>query len=145
MPVTLNKQPIFTATPILVSLAISPTQNIDNTYNTTSVSTIYTDSSVYGSMVTKITINANGKIGETPPSQRIDLYVYDSTAGKFNCLTSEYMIADIPIGPDTTIPAVRFTFTEGLIVPPGGQLGLSSTTPSDVSIIIEGGTYDQPA
>lgn len=145
MPVILNKQPIFTATPILVSLAILPTQNIDNTYNTTSVSTIYTDSSVYGSMVTKITINANGKIGETPPSQRIDLYVFDRSSEKYNCLTSEYMIADSAIAPDTPIPAVIFRFTDGLLVPPGGKLALSSTSPSDLSLIIEGGTYDQPA
>lgn len=145
MPVTLNKQPIFTATPILVSLAISPTQNIDNTYNTTSVSTIYTDSSVYGSMVTKITINANGKIGETPPSQRIDLYVYDSISSKHNCLTSKYMTADTEITRETPIPSVVFEFTDGLVLPPSMQLALSSTTPSEVSIIIEGGTYDQPA
>jgi hypothetical protein len=141
----LNKQPIFTATPILVSLGLTPTQNEHNTYNTDNVTNIYTDNSTYGSMITKITVNTNGKIGITPPSQRIDLYVYDSITGKHNCLTSKYIEAGNVITQETPIPSSIFEFTEGLILPPGGRLALSSTAPSEVSIIIEGGTYDEPA
>jgi hypothetical protein len=141
----INRQPIFTAIPILISLGILPTQNQNNTYNTSNVTNIYTDNSTYGSMITKITINTNGKIGETPPSQRIDLYVYDVIGDKHNCLTSKYITADVAITQETPIPSAIFEFTEGLILPPGGQIALSSTVPSQVSIIIEGGTYDQPS
>lgn len=141
----LNKQPIFTATPILDSLGLTPTENTDNTYNTSDATNIYTDSSTYGSMITKITVNANGKLTAEVVSQRVDLYVFDSKSSKYNLLSSKFMIGIASLTSTDPVPSVVFEFTEGLLVPPGGKLALSSTSATPVTIIVEGGTYDQPA
>jgi hypothetical protein len=145
MPTILNKQPIFTATPITVCLGVNLQENTGDTHKTDKATTIYADNTVYGSLITKITINSNAKIGADVSDKRIDLYISDSdNSGDFNLYTSKYMIGINSITQSDLIPSVVFEFPTGLILSPGKILALSTTNAGDlVSIIVEGGTYDQ--
>lgn len=152
-PALLNKQPIFTATPIIVSLGTDLTRNIGDTYQTNTVTSIYTDSTTYGSLISKITVNANAVLGTVVSNKRIDLYIYNPDEGSFYLYASKYMTGDNSIAVADTIPSVVFEFPTGLILSPGKGLGLSTTENYSnsgnqgdlVSVVIEGGTYDQPA
>jgi hypothetical protein len=153
MAAPLNKQPIFTATPILIVKGTDIQQNTSNTYNTDNCTDIYVDDSTYGSLITKITVNANGKIGANVSNKRIDLYILNKESEKYVLYQSRYMTGISGITPVDTIPSVIFEFPQGLITQPTSKLALSATENNSnsgedgdyVSIIIEGGTYDQPA
>jgi hypothetical protein len=150
-----NRQPIFTAIPILVSIGTDIEKNTDDTYNTTKCTVIYTDSSTYGSLITKITVRANANTGipAVVSAKRVDLYIsLDSDTDRYGLYQSIY-IRETSITPSVEVPSAVFQFPDGLIVKPGKKLALSATetfTGSDdvgdyVSVIVEGGTYDQPA
>ena len=148
----LNKQPIFTSTPIIALNGRDVVRNIENTYQTDNVTPIYHDVTTYGSCITKITVNANGILGGDITAKRVDLYI--STDGiVYNLFTSKFMTGLSNTTPSDTIPSVIFEFPNGLITPTGTYLGLTATdnfASTDKigdysSVIIEGGTYDQPA
>ena len=151
---TLNKQPIFTATPITVSLGLDLEKNERATFGTGNVTPIYQDVTTFGSLITKITVRANSRLDSTAVStKRIDLYISDDGDSSFyNLYSSQVMTGVDPIELATPIPSVIFEFPNGLILQPGKKLGLSASTNSSesgnagdlVSIIVEGGTYDQP-
>lgn len=154
MAAPLNKQPIFTATPILISIGTDIQRNVADTVNTNKCTTIYTDGSNFGSLITKITVKANAGIGYIVSSKRVDLYIStDDDAALFGLYQSKFMVGDGDLQIADEIPSVVFEFPEGLIVKPGKKLALSATENNDnsgedgdkVTIIVEGGTYDDPS
>ena len=150
-PATLNKQPIFTATPITICIGTDIQKNKGKTYGTSEVTTVYTDATTYGSMINKVTVNANGIIGGTVSGKRVDLYISNTEdSSLYDLYASKYMTGLDPITSESTIPSVVFEFPTGLVLSPGKKLALSATTNAAdstydgdyVSIIVEGGTYD---
>jgi hypothetical protein len=153
----LNKQPIFTATPLTVCIGTDIEKNTGDTYYTDVVTTIYSDASTYGTMISKVTVKANATLaaGEnTVSSKRIDFYISnDGDSSKFDLYATQYMTGLATITAASTVPSVVFEFPTGLVLSPGKKLALSATENNAnssydgdfVSIIIEGGTYDQPA
>ena len=150
-PATLNKQPIFTATPIAICIGTDIAKNTTSTYLTTDVTKIYTDATTYGSMINKVTVNANAAKENTISGKRVDLYISNTEdSSLYQLYASKYMTGLDPITTGSTIPSVVFEFPTGLVLSPGKQLALSATENSDssgfsgdlVSIIVEGGTYD---
>jgi len=103
----LNKQPIFTATPITVCIGTDIEKNTGDTYYTDKVTTIYTDASTYGTMINKVTVNANATLtaGEdVVSSKRIDFYISnDGDSSKFDLYASQYMTELNPITAASTI------------------------------------------
>jgi hypothetical protein len=153
MPAPLNKQPIFTATPILVSIGTDIQRNADDTVDTNKCTVIYTDNSSWGSLITKITVQANAGIGYKVSNKRVDLYIStDSDSAVYALYQSKYMVGDGDLQQEDEIPSVVFEFPEGLVVKSGKKLALSATENNansgedgdKVSIIVEGGTYDDP-
>jgi hypothetical protein len=152
-----NKQPIFTAIPILKCIEFDPAL-ATKLHNTNTFSPIYTDASDNGSLITKITVNSpviateNGSQQVT--TKRIYLLISDSEkGGAFDIFDSKLMVGNDGTTVQTDTPRVVFEFPQGLITTPGTILGISSTTNEDesgrqgdrVTVIVEGGTYDQPA
>jgi hypothetical protein len=152
MAALVNRQPIFTAIPIIKSLSFDP-QISDDLTNTVKCTTVYTDASVNGSLISKITVNANGFIGSTVTNKVIYLLISQQNDGDtFNVYKSAYMRGAESINQTVTVPYVEFVFPEGLVLSPGARLAIAATVNSEtytqtgdqVSVIVEGGTYDQP-
>ena len=151
----LNKQPIFTAIPILNCIEFDPV--IPTTlYQTDDVTAIYIDISTYGSLITRITVNSPlRESGDSSTTKRIYLMVSDSiSTTRFNLFNSKLMEGVNSYNPlITDPPSVVFEFPTGLITSPSTTLAIASTTNQAttnragdrVTVIIEGGTYDQPA
>jgi hypothetical protein len=152
MPI--NKQPIFTATPILECLQFDPVIST-SLRNTSEVTIIYTDSSTYGSLITKITVNSPlREPGDSSTTKRIYLMVSNSDdPSKFNLFDSKLMQEDNNYSITADPPSVIFEFSTGLITSPGTILAIGSTTNEAttgrvgdrVTVLVEGGTYDEPA
>jgi hypothetical protein len=151
----INKQPIFTAIPIIGTFGGNLILNEGNTTQVSPGETtvIYQDTSTYGTLVRRITVTANGQIGRQINSKRIDLYLLPPGNGKFYLYKSDYMIGlQTTTRPEDTIPTVIFDFPDGLITSPGTEIGLTTTLNGNVSgsqgdfvsVILEGGTYDIP-
>lgn len=149
--IVLNKQPIFTATPITICIGRDIAKNISSTYLTTDVTTVYTDATTYGSMINKVTVNANAVKENKVSGKRVDLYISNTEdSSEYSLYASKYMTGLDPITTGSTIPSVVFEFPTGLVLSPGKKLALSATENSNssgfsgdlVSIIVEGGTYD---
>jgi len=153
MPI--NKQPIFTATPILRHLQFDPAITTV-LYDTSDATAIYEDLSTYGSLITKVTVNSpvrqsGGKVA----IKRIYLMVSDiDNPTRFNLLDSKLMQGLSSYDPASMDPpSVVFEFPTGLITSSGTVLAIASTTNEAVSsnvgdrvvVIVEGGTYDQPS
>lgn len=152
----LNKQPIFTATPILKCIEFDPALAV-SLYDISEGSPIYTDASDNGSLITKITVNSPAVVkepAEEVTTKRIYLLINDSeTGGRFNIFDSKLMVGNNGTTTQTETPRVVFEFPQGLITTPGTILAISSTTNRSatgftgdkVTVTVEGGTYDQPA
>ena len=157
MAAPVNKQPIFTATPITVCIGADLTRNPGSTYLSNDVTVVYIDGSTNGTMINKVTVNANATLeaGEnTVSSKRIDFYIStDDDSSIYTLYSSKYITGLATITAASTVPSVVFEFPTGLVLSPGKRLALSATENSAtsgyngdlVSIIVEGGTYDQPA
>lgn len=135
----LNKQPIFTATPILSATA--PT-----TYSTTltSPTVIYTDASTFGTMLTRITMTPNVAIGAAVTTSLIYLMVTSDGGSNWAVLKTNYFPA---VGSVTvsTLPSITFTFTPSFILAPSSnyKLGIAVSNATDAHwVLVEGSTYD---
>jgi hypothetical protein len=146
----LNKQPIFTSTPILSVTSGDLIQNRSDTNVTDGATVIYRDMSTYGSSITKITVNANARLEDSITPKRIDLYISIDGGTTYSLFASKFMTGVAVIETSSTIPSVVFEFPNGLITPTGTYLGLTTTNNYDntdkigdlVSVVVEGGTYD---
>lgn len=140
---TLNKQPIFTATPILISQRAT-LQTPNQLGDADNVTVIYTDISTNGTLITKITVSTDGIIGVSIPNTTIYLYVFDSTNGTYNLYKSA-IISEVASVGHQIVPYVEFVFDGGLVLSTGSKLALGTTNNNErYSVVVEGGTYDQP-
>lgn len=150
----INRQPIFTANPILECVAFDPVIP-SALYKTTQVTEIYEDVSTHGSLITKITVNSPlREPGNRATTKRIYLMISeDGTKSAFNMLDSKLMQGDGDYDITKDPPSVVFEFPTGLITSPTTTLAIAATMNKDTSnydgdrvvVIVEGGTYDQPA
>lgn len=152
----LNKQPIFTSTPLLITSQFDPSvpttltnPGIDN------YDVIYEDVSIYGSLITKVTVSSTGLVGDRVTTKVIYLGITDVNSGKASLYQSKVMTGINVLTSTDIVPYVTFEFGGGLVMNPnnGFQLVIASSIDSkttteagdEISIIVEGGTYDQPA
>ena len=156
MPTVLNKQPIFTATPLLITSQFDPViptslrgPGMDNTTR------IFTDSTTYGSLITKVTVVSTGLIGERVTTKVIYLGIKDADSNIISLYQSKIMTGINGLTSTDIVPYVTFTFDGGLVMSPnnGRRIVIAASTNwnntgengDQISVIVEGGTYDQPA
>jgi hypothetical protein len=152
----LNKQPIFTATPLLVTSQFDPpipstlkSPGIDNS------TSIYTDETTYGSLITKVTVVSTGLVGSRVTTKVIYLGIQDATSDIVSLYQSKVMTGLTTLTSTDIVPYVTFTFDGGLVMNTnnGRRLVIAASTNrstsgeegDEISVIVEGGTYDQPA
>jgi hypothetical protein len=153
---TLNKQPIFTATPLLITKQFDPlipttlrNPGMDN------ATRIYNDSTNYGSLITKVTVVSTGLVGDIVTTKVIYLGIEDVNTNIVSLYQSKIMTGINGLTTTDIVPYVTFTFEGGLVMDPnnGGSLLIAASINRDItgengdqiSVIVEGGTYDQPA
>lgn len=153
---TLNKQPIFTATPLLITKQFDPQRpttfrspGIDN------FDVIYEDASDYGSLITKVTVVSTGLVGGNVTTKVIYLGIIDNTSGVTSLYQSKVMTGISGLTSSDIVPYVTFEFGGGLVMNKnnGYRLVIAASTNREtttengdqISVVVEGGTYDQPA
>lgn len=152
----LNKQPIFTATPLLITNQFDPL--IPTSLREPGMSNfteIYEDQSDYGSLITKVTVVSTGLVGDKVTTKVIYLGIRDNTSHIASLYQSKVMTGINELSINDVVPYVTFTFDGGLVMNKnnGYQLVIAASINTDtsgqngdnISVIIEGGTYDQPA
>ena len=149
----INRQPIFTANPILQYTQFDPVIPTD-LHNTSAATAVYTDNSTHGSLITKITVNSPAALGDRVTTKRIYLMITDKNDAKYNIFDSKLMTGiATPIVATDMPPSVVFEFPTGLITSPDTILGIAATMNGAggypegdrLVVIVEGGTYDEPA
>lgn len=152
----LNKQPIFTATPLLITSQFDPPKPATLRNPGMDVgTTVYEDRSTYGSLITKVTVVSTGVIGGTVTTKVIYLGIEDTSTNILSLYQSKVMTGISGLTTTDTVPYVTFTFDGGLVMNPNNGVRLviaastnrNTTTQAgdEISVIVEGGTYDQPA
>ena len=147
----INKQPVFTTAPILVTTIYNPDVvdilSVPATYLTNN-SRIFTSTDANGTLIERITVSCLGDpINNTLVSAKlVYLYLYDTT----NDLWSLYDTATMP---DTTVtnstpnPEVEWVFTGGLILPTDFSIYIGTSVNArqadKFSVTLEGSTYTQ--
>ena len=153
MPANINRQPIFTARPILTTAQFDPAvpgslrdPGLD------AYTVIYQDESSYGSLITKVTVAATGIIGERVTTKVIYLGIQDLDSGNATLYQSKVMTGISVLTATDVVPYVTFEFGGGLVMnaSTGYRLVIAASTNSattleagdEIGVIVEGGTYD---
>lgn len=150
---TLNKQPIFTATPILTTNQFDPPVLTSLRDPGMKEGTeVYADSTSYGSLITKVTVVSTGIVGSRITTKVIYLGIEDNTSGVISLYQSKIMTGISTLTTTDVVPFVTFTFDGGLVMNPisGNKLYIAASTNratsthegDQISVIVEGGTYD---
>ena len=150
MPALQNKQPLFTSQPILLPLQFDP--EIPTTLRNPGMdifNEIYADETTNGSLITRITVNSTGLVGDTVTTKII--YIGLKT-GEFEAplYASKVMTGISGLTSTDVVPYVEFTFGNGLITKPTSRIVIAASTNQNttgergdaISVIVEGGTYD---
>ena len=156
MAATVNRQPIFTATPLLITSQFDPV--IPSTLTNPGIdncTSIYNDGTTYGSLITKVTVVSTGLVGSNVTTKVIYLGIVDKTSGIASLYQSKVMTGISGLTSTDIVPYVTFEFGGGLVMSNnnGDQLVIAASTNQndtgeagdEISVIVEGGTYDQPA
>ena len=155
MPAILNKQPIFTATPILATKQFEPPvlTSLRNP-GMKEGTEVYSDTTSYGSLITKVTVVSTGLVGDNVTTKVIYLGIRDASSGYTSLYQSKIMTGINGLTTTDIVPYVTFTFDGGLVMNPnnGNQLRIAASTNwnttgengDEISVIVEGGKYDQP-
>jgi hypothetical protein len=151
----LNKQPIFTAIPILVTKQFDP--EVLSTLRDPGMregTEVYVDETTFGSLITKVTVVSTGLVGSNVTTKVIYLGIQDSNSGVRSLYQSKIMTGITTLTTTDIVPYVTFTFDGGLVMYPssGRRLYIAASTNrattnqsgDEISVIVEGGTYDQP-
>ncbi len=151
----LNKQPIFTATPLLITSQFDPP--VPTTLRNPGMdkgTVVYTDGTIYGSLITKVTVVSTGLIGDKVTTKIIYLGIEDANSGRVSLYQSKVMTGIGTLTATDVVPYVTFTFDGGLVmnVNNGKKLVIAASTDreitgfdgDEISVIVEGGTYDEP-
>jgi hypothetical protein len=154
---SLNKQPIFTAIPILATKQFDPEVLLTLRNPGMRDSTvIYTDDTTFGSLITKVTVVSTGIVGSRVTTKVIYLGIEDTNTGVISLYQSKVMTGITTLTTTDVVPFVTFTFDGGLVMNPssGNKLYIAASTNratggghagDEISVIVEGGKYDQPS
>ena len=149
----LNKQPIFTATPILATKQFEPPvlTSLRNP-GMKEGTEVYSDTTTYGSLITKVTVVSTGIVGARVSTKVIYLGIQDNDSGVISLYQSKVMTGIGTLAATDVVPFVTFTFDGGLVMysSSGGKLHIAASTNrattshegDQISVIVEGGTYD---
>ena len=157
----LNKQPIFTSTPVLVSKTTDVQKYQGNIHNPDAQDSIspagptevFTATDSYGTLIERITVSGCGSIDSSQISEKyIYLFIYYPTDTKWALYKSAY-IPSTTISLPTLNPEIEWTFTGGLLLPNGYKIGIGASenvtntgrAGDYLAITIEGSSYTQPA
>jgi hypothetical protein len=156
MAATVNKQPIFTATPLLITSQFDPP--VLTTLRNPGMdggTSVYNDETNFGSLITKVTVVSTGLVGDNVTTKVIYLGIRDVNTDVVSLYQSKVMTGITGLTSSDTVPYVTFTFDGGLVTDPvnGYRLYIAASTNrnttgengDEISVIVEGGTYDQPA
>jgi hypothetical protein len=148
----MNRQPVFTDIPILVSKTFDPPINIDSTnLGSLPPTSIFTSTDVSGSLIERVTVSAtcDTTYNYRTSNKLIYLCIYDNNSTTW----SLYKTANMPytaIDNSTTInPEIEWVFTGGLLLPNGFELGIAASTNKGstgqfgdyLSVTVEGSSY----
>jgi hypothetical protein len=155
MAAILNKQPIFTAIPILVTSQFDP--EVLTTLRNPGMrdsTVIYTDESTYGSLITKVTVVSTGIVGSRVSTKVIYLGIQDTSSEVASLYQSKIMTGISTLTTTDIVPFVTFTFDGGLVmytntarrlvIAASTNRATSGHAGDEISVIVEGGKYDQP-
>jgi len=149
----LNKQPIFTAVPILATKQFDP--GIPSSLRAPGMNNgteVYADTTTYGSLITKVTVVSTGIVGARVATKVIYLGIQDNDSGVISLYQSKVMTGISTLAATDVVPYVTFTFDGGLVMHPnsGNKLFIAASTNratsthegDQISVIVEGGKYD---
>jgi len=140
----LNRQPVFTATPKIVATnprIYIPDNKMDNPTN---LSTIYTDNSTYGSLITRITVTGVCDLAESISKKAIYLYIKDPTNG-IVVLYQTKVMDELASRTDISIlPSVSFDLGGGISTTTGTvfKIGAGNSSSDKVAVVVESGQYE---
>ena len=146
----INKQPVFTDSPILTSQIVDPPIN-SNTVSINSLppSEIFISSDPFGSLIERVTISATGDTTNTTVNAKlIYLCIYDATLTNWSLYKTAAMSATT-ISDTVPTPEIEWVFTGGLLLPQSYKLGIAASINSgagggdQLAITIEGSSYTQ--
>ena len=143
-----NKQPIFTATPVLtVSTFDPPVNNSSANLDTVPPTQIYLAAADEGTLIERVTVTATTDATNTNYTNKfIYLCIYDSGANPaWSLYLTDYMVD----ANTSRNPTVVFNIEGGLVLLSGQKLGLLASTNyattnylgDKVAVVVEGGTY----
>lgn len=145
----INKQPVFTTAPILVTTIYNPSVvselNNPGSYLNTS---IFDSTDANGTLIERITVSCLGDPITAPSvsAKLVYLYLYDIN----NTVWSLYKTATMPattVTNTTPNPEVEWAFTGGLILPADFSVyigtSVSSVSGDRFAVTLEGSTYTQ--
>jgi len=140
----LNRQPVFTATPIIVATnprIYIPNNSMDNPDN---LQTIYTDNSTYGSLITRITVTSMCDLAESISKKAIYLYITDSTNNIITLYQTKVMDALVSRLDTSILPSVSFDLGGGISTTTGTvfKIGAGNSNGESVAVVVESGQYE---
>jgi len=148
-----NKQPLFTNTPILATDQFDPQDINSFTAPGWGKSTlIYEDTSLYGSLITRVTVTATALVGDTVTTKVIYLGIEDLNSGVISTYQSKVMTGIAGLTSSDQVPYIVFDFGGGLVMnsTTGYKLYLCASTNAfntgqsgdQINVVVEGGIYD---
>lgn len=145
----INKQPVFTSTPILVSKTFDPVINTKSYDLSSNIPTIVFDSiDSNGTLIERVTVSAAGDTQYSEVSRKlVYLCIYDTTNG-----WSLYKTAVMPaatVSDTAPNPEIEWVFTGGILLPFSYQLGILASVNYSVNnryadylaVTVEGSSY----
>lgn len=147
----INKQPVFTAAPVLVNKIYNPEVvdliNDPASY-LTSTSLVFTSTDANGTLIERITVSSAGDPANqtTVAAKLVYLYLFDVNNGTWSLYKTATMPATT-ITDTTPNPEVEWVFAGGLVLPADFEVYIgASTAPSQAdrfAVTVEGSTYTQ--
>lgn len=147
-----NKQPVFTGTPILKCNIFDPNINTDSTNPAGwSPIVVYTCNSTEGDLIERITISATGDTTNTTVNDKL-VYIYLYENGVGYSLYDTIHIPATTISSTTPNPVVQLVFTGGILFNTDDKIYIGASTNASttgqngdkLSVTVEGGSYTQP-
>jgi hypothetical protein len=146
----MNRQPVFTDIPILVSKLFDPPKSTDiSSINSLPPTEIFSATDVSGSLIERVTVSATGDTNNTTVNDKlIYLCVYDNTQGSWS-LYKTSRLAAATISDTVPNPSIEWVFTGGILLPNNYKLGIAASRNNAdtgqkgdfVAVTVEGSSY----
>lgn len=148
----INKQPVFTDIPILVSQTFDPiVNNSSHDMSGLGITALYTSTDQFGTLIERITVSATGDTSNIMVTAKlIYLAIYDTIYVSWSIYKTAVMPA-ATIDPVTLNPEVEWVFTGGLLLPQNYAIAVLASTNrattgqrgDQLAVTIEGSSYTQ--